>query len=101
MASSHPRISPNNVSRKQDGPALSIAAAAVSVIGLICGFCVSWMASIAAGVIAVVLGIAAHRKQAAMPWLAKVGIALGIICIVASFVLVAIVSYQLINMGLA
>ena len=81
-------------------PALSVASALVGAIGLACGGFVSWLACIAFGIVAVVLGMLAHRKQAPLMWLAKIGIALGVVCIVASIALVAIVSFQMIHLGL-
>lgn len=83
-----------------DSPALSIASAVVGALGLICGYMVSWIASIVLGIAAAVLGVIARRKGASLTWLANIGVVLGIICIVSSFVLVAVVSFQMIRLGL-
>lgn len=80
-------------------PAFSIAAAAVGVVGLVCGAAISWMFCIVMGIAAMALGVIARRKNAKLPWLATVGIVLGVICIVSSLALVAIVSFQLIRLG--
>lgn len=96
-APSHRRNIPS-----QDGiPLLSIASPVVGVAGLACGYFVSWIACIALGIVATVLGILAHRKHSTLLWLAKIGVVLGVVCILASFVLVAIVSFQMIRLGLA
>lgn len=82
-------------------PALSIASAILAVIGLVLGYGFSWMVCVVLGIAAVLLGTTAHRKQAPMLALAKLGIALGVLGILASFVLVAIVTYQLLSLGLS
>ena len=81
-------------------PALSVASVVAGALGLICGYSISWIASILLGIVAAVIGILAHRKQSALLWLAKIGVVLGIACILASFVLVTIVSFQMIRLGL-
>lgn len=96
-ASSHRHSTPG---QGGGSPLLSIASPVVGAAGLACGYFVSWIACIALGIVATVLGILAHRKQAPLLWLAKIGIALGIGSILASFVLVAIVSFQMIRLGL-
>lgn len=91
----------NGNSAQPDNSALSIAAVATGALGLINGYTVSWIASIVLGIIAAVIGVIAHRKHAENLWLAKIGIVLGIGCIVASFTLVAVVSFQMIRLGMA
>lgn len=90
----------NGAGQGDSSPLLSIASVVVGAAGLACGYFVSWLACIVFGIAAAVLGIVAHRKQSSLSWLAKVGIILGIGCIVASFALVAIVSFQMVRLGL-
>ena len=82
------------------GPVLSVASVVTGALGLICGYSVSWIASIVLGIAAAVIGVIAHRKHAQFAWLAKIGIVLGVGCIVASFALIAVVSFQMIRLGL-
>ena len=91
----------NGSAAQPSSPILSIASVAAGAAGLACGYTVSWMASIVLGIAAAVIGVIAHRKHAQLTWLAKIGIALGIGCIVASFALVAVVSFQMMRLGLA
>ena len=82
------------------GPVLAIASVVTGGVGLLSGYLFSWMASVALGIVAVVLGIMAHRKQASPGWLAIAGIVLGGACLAASIIRVAIVSFQMIRLGL-
>lgn len=85
---------------RTSGPALPIASVVAGAAGLACGYLVSWIACIALGIVAVALGMVARRKQASPTWAATLGVVLGGICIVASFALVAVVSFQMIRLGL-
>ena len=91
----------NRSAAPSGSPVLSIASVVAGAAGLVCGYTVSWMASIVLGIAAAVIGVIAHRKNAQLTWLAKIGMVLGIGCIVASFALVAVVSFQMMRLGLA
>lgn len=97
-APSHRR---STAGQSNGSPVLSVASVVAGALGLICGYSISWIASIVLGIVAAIIGILAHRKQSALLWLAKIGVVLGVACILASFVLVAVVSFQMIRLGLA
>lgn len=81
-------------------PALSIASAAAGVIGVVLALFVSWLLSVIVGVVAILLGRAATRREAPYPKLALVGKILGFICAVANTALMVLYIYQLMSLGL-
>ena len=84
----------------EGGDGLSIASAVLGAVGLICAFKVSWHVGVIAGIIAIVLGVLAHRRSAGKLGLAKAGIALGIASIVLLVGLVIAFAVQLAQVGL-
>ena len=81
-------------------PALSIASAVVGLAGIVIALWVSWILSVAAGVVAIVLGRMAIRREAPLPQAAYAGQVLGFICVVANTVLMVFYIYQLMSLGL-
>ena len=83
-----------------DSPALSIASAVVGLAGVVIALWVSWILSVAAGVVAIVAGRMAIHREAALPQAAYAGQVLGFICVVANTVLMVFYIYQLMSLGL-
>lgn len=79
---------------------LSIISAVLGAVGLICAFKVSWHIGVIAGIIAIVLGVMAHRRGAGKLGLAKTGIALGAVSILLLIGLVIAFAVQLAQVGL-
>lgn len=100
----HPRPTSSDAPRSkrsgEGGDGLSIASAVLGAVGLICAFKVSWHVGVIAGIIAIVLGVLAHRRDAGKLGLAKAGIALGIASIVLLIGLVIAFAVQLAQVGL-
>lgn len=100
----HSRPASSDASRSEQpggsDSSLSIASAVLGAVGLICAFKVSWHVGVIAGIIAIVLGVLAHRRGASKLGLAKVGIALGIASIVLLIGLVIAFAVQLAQVGL-
>ena len=70
-------------------PGLPIASLIFAVAGAILGGYVSWILSVIAGIVAIVLGVVARK-----------GIVIGVLCILSSLALVGIYLLKLKNMGL-
>lgn len=81
-------------------PALSIASAVVGLAGVVIALWVSWILSVVAGVVAIVVGRMAIRREAPLPQAAYAGQVLGFICVVANTVLMVFYIYQLMSLGL-
>lgn len=81
-------------------PTLPIAAVVIGVLGLVLGIAVSWILSVVAGIVAIVLGALAKKKASPRPKLALAGIVLGILDILSSALLVALFLYKLASIGL-
>lgn len=81
-------------------PGLSIAAVIFGVVGIILAVFVSWALSVVAGVVAVVLGHMAKRRNSPHQKAALAGQVMGFICIVANTALVLLYIYQLMSLGI-
>ena len=81
-------------------PGLPIASLIFAVAGAILGGCVSWILSVIAGIVAIVLGVVARKQASPRLGLALAGIVIGVLCILGSLALVGIYLLQLKNMGL-
>lgn len=77
---------------------LPIVSACVGVAGIILAMFVSWILSVLAGVLAIVLAQLAASKHAAHPMAIRIGRVLGIICIVANIAMVAYYAYRLVSL---
>lgn len=90
---------------EQDAPAygnpgLPVASVIFGIVGLILGGYVSWLLSVLAGIVAIALSIFARKQNSPWPAVARVGLVMGIIDIVASIALVLIVLWRLSSIGL-
>lgn len=65
-------------------PGLSVATAIFGIVGVILALFVSWILSIVAGIVAIVLGTMAKRQHAPYPRMITAGRVLGFICVVAN-----------------
>ena len=61
---------------------------------------VSWILSVIAGIVAIVLGVVARKQASPRLGLALAGIVIGVLCILSSLALVGIYLLKLKNMGL-
>lgn len=68
-------------------PGLSVATAIFGIVGVILALFVSWILSIVAGIVAIVLGTMAKRQNAPYPRMITAGKVLGFICVVANTVM--------------
>lgn len=85
----------------QNGPMLPVLSVVAGAAALACGYLVSWIGCIALGIVAAAIGAFALNRHATPRWLAKLGIGMGILGIIASFALVAVVAFQLMRLGLS
>lgn len=81
-------------------PGLPIASLVFAVAGGILGGYVSWILSVIAGAVAIVLGIMARKQASPRLGLALTGIIIGALCIISSLALVGIYLFKLKSMGL-
>lgn len=81
-------------------PGLPIASLIFAVAGAILGGYVSWILSVIAGVVAIILGIMARKQASPRLGLALAGIVIGALCILSSLALVGIYLLKLKSMGL-
>ena len=81
-------------------PCLPIASLIFAVAGAILGGYVSWILSVIAGIVAIVLGVVARKQASPRLGLALAGIAIGALCILSSLALVGIYLFKLKDMGL-
>ena len=81
-------------------PGLPIASLIFAVAGAILGGYVSWILSVIAGIVAIVLGVVARKQASPRLGLALAGIAIGVLCVLSSLALVGIYLFKLKNMGL-
>lgn len=81
-------------------PGLPIASLIFAVAGTILGGYVSWILSVIAGIVAIVLGVVARKQASPRLGLALAGIVIGALCILSSLALVGIYLLKLKNMGL-
>lgn len=80
--------------QKRTSPALSIASLVVGIAAAVLCTHIYWPVTFAGGLVAVGLGIAALRTHAEKALLAKIGIALGAIIVLAIIVIVAIIVHN-------
>lgn len=81
-------------------PDLPIASLIFAIAGAILGGYVSWILSVIAGIVAIVLGVVARKQASPRLGLALAGIVIGVLCILSSLALVGIYLLKLKNMGL-
>lgn len=81
-------------------PGLPIASLIFAIAGGILGGYVSWILSVIAGIVAIVLGVMARKQASPRLGLALAGIIIGALCIISSLALVGIYLFQLKSMGL-
>lgn len=81
-------------------PGLPVASVIFGVVGIILGGYVSWLLSVLAGIIAIALAVFARKQNSPWPAVARAGLVMGIIDIVASIALVGIVLWRLASIGL-
>lgn len=84
----------------EGNPGLPVASLIFGVAAAILGLFVSWIPCVIVSIIAIALGAISMKQQAPRLILARIGLALGVVCIVASVVLVGVVIYQLASIGL-
>ncbi len=80
-------------------PGLSIATIIFGVVGVILALWVSWMLSVIAGIVAIVLGRMASRQNAPYPRAILAGKVLGVICIFANAFMVFTYVAYLMSLG--
>lgn len=68
-------------------PGLSVATAIFGIVSVILALFVSWILSIVAGVVAIVLGTMAKRQNAPYPRIITAGKVLGFVCVIANAVM--------------
>lgn len=100
MAETKPQLNRDDAPASEN-PALSAASAVVALMGLFCGFKLSWIICVVAGIAAIALGVIAHRQHASMLWMAKAGIALGALGILLLVALVVVLAQQLSSLGIS
>lgn len=81
-------------------PGLPVASVIFGIVGLILGGYVSWLLSVLAGIVAIALSIFARKQNSPWPAVARAGLVMGIVDIVASVALVGIVLWRLSSIGL-
>ena len=81
-------------------PGLPVASVIFGIVGLILGGYVSWLLSVLAGIVAIALSIFARKQNSPWPAVARAGLVMGIVDIVASIALVGIVLWRLSSIGL-
>lgn len=81
-------------------PGLPIASLIFAIAGGVLGGYVSWILSVIAGIVAIVLGVMARKQASPRLGLALAGIVIGALCIISSLALVGIYLFQLKSMGL-
>lgn len=80
-------------------PGLSIATIIFGVVGVILALWVSWILSVIAGIVAIVLGRMASRQNAPYPRAILAGKVLGVICIFANAFMVFTYVAYLMSLG--
>lgn len=80
-------------------PGLSIATIIFGVVGVILALWVSWILSVIAGIVAIVLGRMASRQNAPYPRAILAGKVLGVICIFANAFMVFTYVAHLMSLG--
>lgn len=80
-------------------PGLSIATIIFGVVGVILALWVSWILSVIAGIVAIVLGRMASRQNAPYPRAILAGKVLGVICIFANAFMVFTYVAYLVSLG--
>ena len=80
-------------------PGLSIATIIFGVVGVILALWVSWILSVIAGIVAIVLGRMASRQNAPYPHAILAGKVLGVICIFANAFMVFTYVAYLMSLG--
>lgn len=80
-------------------PGLSIATIIFGVVGVILALWVSWILSVIAGIVAIVLGRMASRQNAPYPRVILAGKVLGVICIFANAFMVFTYVAYLMSLG--
>lgn len=83
----------------ESGPLLSLVSLVAGALSLACSFYVHWMAGTLIALAAIVTGALALKRNAAHPVLAKLGIALGVACMIVFVVLVGLVAHELSSLG--
>lgn len=81
-------------------PGLSVATAIFGIVGVVLALFVSWILSIVAGIVAIVLGTMAKRQHAPYPRLITAGKVLGFICVVANTVMAVGYVLYLMKLGI-
>ncbi len=81
-------------------PGLSVATAIFGIVGVILALFVSWILSIVAGIVAIVLGTMAKRQNAPYPRMITAGKVLGFICVVANTVMAVGYVLYLMQLGI-
>lgn len=81
-------------------PGLSVATAIFGIVGVILALFVSWILSIVAGIVAIVLGTMAKRQNAPYPRMITAGKVLGFICVVANTVMAVGYVLYLMRLGI-
>lgn len=81
-------------------PGLSVATAIFGIVGVILALFVSWILSIVAGIVAIVLGTMAKRQHAPYPRMITAGRVLGFICVVANTVMAVGYVLYLMKLGI-
>lgn len=81
-------------------PGLSVATAIFGIVGIILALFVSWILSIVAGIVAIVLGTMAKRQNAPYPRMITAGKVLGFICVVANTVMAVGYVLYLMRLGI-
>lgn len=94
----------NSDSKPQAGtgnPGLPVASLIFAIVSVVLFLVVGWHVSILAGIVAIVLGVLAHKQASPNLGLAKAGIIVAVLCIVFAITLVGIVIYQLSRLGIS
>lgn len=81
-------------------PGLSVATAIFGIVSVILALFVSWILSIVAGIVAIVLGTMAKRQNAPYPRMITAGKVLGFICVVANTVMAVGYVLYLMQLGI-